>query len=82
MSWRHSIPADRRQDHAQEAPDTICREPKVAGRVLDDFNSMGLARRRRAIDIDNLVTIANNGENYISCHGVWTSRTIGGSKEP
>jgi hypothetical protein len=71
VSWRHSIPADRGQDHAQESPENLCREPKVAGRGLDDFNRMDWPGGRRAIDIEQLVTIANNGENYISCHGVW-----------
>jgi len=56
---------------AEVSPDNICREPKVAGRVLDDFNSMDWPDGRRAVDIEHLVTIANNGENYVSCHGVW-----------
>ena len=56
---------------AEESPDNICREPKVAGRVLDDFNSMDWPDGRRAVDIEHLITIANNGENYVSCHGVW-----------
>ena len=57
---------------AEASPDNICREPKVAGKVLDDFNIMDWPDGRRAIDIEHLVTIANNGgENYVSCHGVW-----------
>jgi hypothetical protein len=32
---------------AEESPDNICREPKVAGRVLDDFNSMDWADGRQ-----------------------------------
>lgn len=56
---------------AEESPDNICREPKIAGRVLDFFNSIDWPDWRRAIDIEHLVTIANNGENHVSCHGVW-----------
>src|SRR6516165_10639212 len=56
---------------AENSPDNVCREPKTAGMVLDAFNSMDWPDGRRAIDIEHLVTIANNGDNYVSCHGVW-----------
>jgi hypothetical protein len=56
---------------AEASPDNICREPKVAGRMLDGFNSMDWPDGRKAVDIEHLVTIANNGDNYLSCHGVW-----------
>jgi len=56
---------------AENSPDNVCREPKTAGMVLDAFNSMDWPDGRRAIDIEHLVTIANNGDNYLSCHGVW-----------
>jgi hypothetical protein len=56
---------------AEASRDNICREPKVAGRVLDDFNSMDWPDGRKAVDIEHLVTIGNNGDNHLSCHGVW-----------
>jgi hypothetical protein len=56
------------QEKAENSPDNLCRDPKIAGQLMSEFNHMDWSQPRQAIDIEHLVTIATEP---LSCHGIW-----------
>ena len=66
---------------AETSPDNVCREPKIAGILIETFNRMDWSDGRKVVDIEHLVTLADQ-DQYRSCHGVWDladGRTIEGT---
>jgi hypothetical protein len=59
---------DVAQEKAENSPDNHCRDPKIAGMLLKEFNGMDWPLPRQALDIEHLVTISSQP---LSCHGVW-----------
>jgi hypothetical protein len=66
---------------AETSPNNVCREPKIAGILIETFNHMDWIDGRKVVDIEHLVTLADQ-DQYKSCHGVWDladGRTIEGT---
>lgn len=57
-----------RQAAAENSPNNLCREPAVAHKLIDDFNS--LTTWQQAVDIEHLTTNVG-GTTDLSCHGVF-----------
>lgn len=69
---------------AETSPDNVCREPEIAGILIETFNRMDWSDGRKVIDIEHLVTLADQ-DQYRSCRGVWDladGRTIEGTLTP
>ena len=59
------------QANAEQSPDNWCRDPKVAGMLIDDFNIMAsIEGAYEALDIEHLVTVRNEN-GILSCHGMF-----------
>lgn len=61
---------------AENAPDNRCKEPRLAGELLVNFNNLQNVQDNniRSVDIEHLTTIrfeVVQGENVYSCHGVF-----------
>jgi hypothetical protein len=52
---------------AENSPDNQCREPNFARKLIDAFNDLDWIDRRKAVDIEHLVTLPQG----VKCHGVW-----------
>ena len=50
--------------------ENLCRDPKVAGDLIEAFNHMKWEDGRQVVDIEHLVTLAYRNDGK-SCHGVW-----------
>jgi hypothetical protein len=56
---------------AENSSDNICRNPKIAGILMEVFNNFDWSPDvRKVVDIEHLVTLADR-DGYKSCHGVW-----------
>lgn len=57
---------------AENSPDNHCRDQKIAGTLIDDFNGLQAAAdfNTRAVDIDHLSTVRFDADHHVmSCHG-------------
>jgi len=58
---------------AEQSPDNHCHEPKVAGKLIVDFNQIRGAQdyNMQAVDIDHLVTMKYDSPGIFICHGAF-----------
>ncbi|HXA20865.1 MAG TPA: hypothetical protein VNW90_01105 [Acetobacteraceae bacterium] len=61
---------------AENSPDNRCKEPKIAGDLIESFNSLQTVQdiRLKAVDIEHLITLSfkvDQGQNIYNCHGVF-----------
>jgi hypothetical protein len=55
---------------AENSPDNMCHDPKIARIMMEAFNHLDWADGRKVVDIEHLVTLVDQDQNK-SCHGVW-----------
>lgn len=56
---------------AENSSDNYCKEPKLAGQLIQDFNSL-FNGRREVIDIEHLTTLRFDPQaKQITCHGAF-----------